>query len=198
MLQTLLAGRENSKSPTHRPLLEGVALRLAIRPAQEPALLALIPMKTAEFPDFFEAAANNYAEQNIANGRWNAAEALELAREETSRLLPEGEKTPDNLLFVLRDTDKDVDIGYLWYGAMTRGTKRVAFLYQLYIHAQHRRQGYGRQALQWFEDEAIRQGFDALALNVSATNPGAARLYEEAGYNPSSIVMRKQLPHGAA
>jgi hypothetical protein len=33
MLQTLLAGRENSKSPTHRPLLEGVALRLAIRPS---------------------------------------------------------------------------------------------------------------------------------------------------------------------
>jgi GNAT superfamily N-acetyltransferase len=161
-------------------------------------LLALIPMETAEFPEFFEAASSNYAEQNVANGRWNAAEALELAREETSRLLPEGEKTADNLLFVLRDTDRGVDIGYLWYGAMARGTKRVAFLYQLYIHPQHRRQGYGRQAMRWFEEQAIRQGFDALALNVSATNQGAVRLYEASGYNPSSIVMRKQLPRGAA
>jgi hypothetical protein len=39
MLQTLLAGRENSKSPTHRPLLEGVALRLAIRPSQPLVML---------------------------------------------------------------------------------------------------------------------------------------------------------------
>ncbi len=97
-------------------------------------MLALVPMETAEFAEFFEVAANSYAADNIANGRWNASDALDLAREESKRLLPEGEKTVENYLFVLRDTGQQSDVGYLWYGTMTRGTKKVAFLYQIYIH----------------------------------------------------------------
>ncbi len=44
-----------------------------------------------------------------------------------------------------------------------------------------------------FETEAISSGHDALALNVSAPNGGAIRLYEAVGYSASSMVMRKEL-----
>jgi ribosomal protein S18 acetylase RimI-like enzyme len=156
-------------------------------------LLTLIPMQTAEFAVFFEVASDNYAKDNVANGRWNASDAPTLAREETKRLLPEGERTTDNYLFVLRDTDLNAEVGYLWYGTMVRGTKKIAFLYQIYIHAQFRRKGYGRQAMHAFETEALKSQHTSLALNVSAINAGALHLYETEGYGASSLAMRKEL-----
>ena len=155
-------------------------------------------MMPADFPAFFEAASESYANDNVASGRWNEADALNLAREETKRLLPQDERAPDNYLLVLLDTDRKAGIGYLWYGTMTRGTKKVAFLFQLYVHKQYRRQGYGLQAMRAFELEALRTGHHSLALNVFASNPGALRLYESVGYSPTSIGMRKELTRGDA
>ena len=155
-------------------------------------MLALIPMEAAEYAAFFEVASESYAKDNVANGRWNAADASTLAREETKRLLPADEKTAENHLFVLQDADLNVEVGYLWYGTLARGTKKVAFLFQIYIHAQFRRKGYGRQAMQAFENEALRGEHNALALNVSAINTDALRLYEAVGYSASSMVMRKE------
>jgi len=161
-------------------------------------LLALIPMEAAEFAEFSEVASENYAKDNVANGRWNASDAPTLAREETKRLLPEGEKTAGNYLFLLRDTDLNVEVGYLWYGTMVRGSKKIAFLYQIYIHAQFRRQGYARQTMHAFETEALKSRHNTLALNVSAINTGARRLYEATGYGTSSLMMLKDLQHGDA
>ncbi len=161
-------------------------------------MVTLQPMMTADFPAFFEAASDSYANDNVASGRWNEVDAPNLAREETKRLLPQAECTPDNSLFVLLDPERGVGVGYLWYGTMTRGTKRVAFLYQLYVHPQYRRHGYGLQAMQAFELESLRTGHDSLALNVFASNPGALRLYERVGYSPTSIGMRKELTRGDA
>ena len=156
-------------------------------------MLALVPMAEDDFSTFFEAVAESHAEDNIAAGRWNASDAPDLAREETKRLLPGNEKTAENHLFVLKDTELKTEIGYLWFGNVTRASKKVAYLYQLYIHPQFRRLGYGRQAMYVFEKEALSRGFDALALHVFATNGGAHRLYQAVGYSASSIVMRKEL-----
>jgi GNAT superfamily N-acetyltransferase len=150
-------------------------------------------MMPADFPAFFEAASESYANDNVASGRWNKADASTLAREETKRLLPQDERTPDNCLFVLLETERRAEIGYLWYGTMTRGTRKVAFLFQLYVRKQYRRQGYGLQAMHAFELEAMRTGHHSLALNVFASNPGALKLYESVGYSPTSIGMRKEL-----
>ena len=155
-------------------------------------------MDAAEFAAFFELASEGYAKDNVANGRWNEADASALAHEETKRLLPEGEKTAENNLFVLRDANLNTDVGYVWYGTMARGTKKVCFLFQIYIHPQFRRKGYGRQAMLKFENEALSSGHNALALNVSATNTDALRLYESVGFSASSMVMRKEPRRGVA
>ena len=150
-------------------------------------------MEAAEFAAFFEVASENYAKDNVANGRWNASDAQTLSREETKRLLPQGEKTADNYLFVLRDTHLNAEVGYLWYGTLVRGTKKIAFLYQIYIHGQFRRRGYGRQAMHALETRALKSGHNSLALNVSAINADARRLYEATGYSASSLMMLKDL-----
>ena len=156
-------------------------------------MLALFPMTEDEFSTFFETVAESHAKDNIAASRWNDSDAPALAREETKRLLPANEKTPENYLFVLQDIDLKSEIGYLWFGNTTRATKKVAYLYQVYIHPQFRRQGYGRQAMFAFEKEALSRGYDALGLHVFATNGGAHRLYQAMGYSASSITMHKEL-----
>lgn len=156
-------------------------------------MITLIPLEAAEFAAFSEVASNNYAKDNVANGRWNASDAPTLAKEETKRLLPEGEKTADNYLFMLRDTQLNAEVGYLWYGTLVRGTKKIAFLNQIYIHGQFRRRGYGRQAMLEFEKEALNSGHNTLALNVSSVNVDARRLYEATGYSASSLMMLKDL-----
>ena len=161
-------------------------------------MLKLIPMEAAAFTTFFEVASGNYAIDNVANGRWNDSDAPTLAREETKRLLPDGEKTAENYLFVLQDTDLNAEVGYLWYGTLVRGTKKVAFLYQIYIHDQFRRKGYGHQAMSAFETEALGSLHNALALNVSAINAAARRLYEVVGYSASSLTLLKDLRRGDA
>ena len=155
-------------------------------------------MRDAEFPAFFKAASNSYARDNAATGRWTENDAPVLASEELKRLLPLGEKTPDHYLFVLHDPSAAADVGYMWYATQARATSRVAFLFQLYVHEQSRRQGYGRQALVAFEHHALDTGHNSLALNVFATNSGALRLYEAAGYSPTSIGMRKLPARSAA
>jgi GNAT superfamily N-acetyltransferase len=153
-------------------------------------------MGEADFPAFFDTASESYARDNVASGRWNEVDAPALAREETRKLLSLDEKTPDNHLFLLRAPDINADVGYLWYGTLTRGTQRVAFLFQLFIHAHCRRRGYGREALQAFEHHASGTGHHSLALNVFASNRGARQLYEGVGYSPTSIGMRKELALG--
>lgn len=161
-------------------------------------MVVLQPMLPEDFPAFFDVAAEGYAADNVASGRWNASDALALARDETRRLLPEGERSPGNHLFVLQDSERLTAVGYLWYGTLARGTKKVAFLFQLHVHEPFRRRGYGRLALQAFELEAARTGHDALGLNVFASNAGALKLYESVGYSPTSIGMRKELPSPSA
>jgi len=156
-------------------------------------MLALIPMTKDEFPTFFETVAESHANDNIVAGRWNSTIALALAKDEIKRLLPGNEITPKNYLFVLQDTDLQCSLGYLWYGCITQASQKIAFLYQLYIHPQFRRQGYGRQAMIAFENEALDRGFTTLALHVFATNGAAYRLYQSDGFSASSITMRKEI-----
>jgi ribosomal protein S18 acetylase RimI-like enzyme len=156
-------------------------------------MIALVPLKEGEFPRFFETVVESHAKDNIAAGRWNASDAPALARKETTRLLPGNEKTPENYLFVLQDTDNKSEVGYLWFGNTTRAGKKVAYLCQLYIHPQFQRCGYGRQAMSAFETEARSRRYDALGLHVLATNAGAHRLYQAAGYGVTSMNMQKEL-----
>lgn len=156
-------------------------------------MLALVPLTEVEFSKFFEAVADSHASNCAAAGRWTASDAPAMAHEETKRLLPGNEKTPENYLFVIQDTTARTEVGYLWFRDLTRAAKRVAYLCQIYIHPRWRRLGYGRNAMLAFEKEALIRGYDALGLHVFATNGAAHSLYQALGYDASSITMFKEL-----
>jgi len=153
----------------------------------------LIRMGEGSYRSFFEVAVKSYAEDNVASGRWSAQDSLALAQAETERLLPQGHATRDNYLFEIRESLTGQPLGYLWAGALNRGIKKVAFIYQLHVLPQVRRQGHGRAALQEFEVIAKGLGFESVALNVFGSNAGAQALYRSLGFVTTSISMQKNL-----
>jgi GNAT superfamily N-acetyltransferase len=57
-----------------------------------------------------------------------------------------------------------------------------AFVDELYIEADYRRRGYGRQALAFLEKNAPELGVNAVHLEVDRGNGPAIELYRHAGY----------------
>lgn len=57
-----------------------------------------------------------------------------------------------------------------------------AFIDELYVEPQYRRQGIGRRAVQFVEERARELGVQALHLEVDPGNDPALELYRRAGY----------------
>jgi ribosomal protein S18 acetylase RimI-like enzyme len=153
----------------------------------------LVRMREESFERFFELAVHGYAEDNAASGRWSWQDAVLLARTETTRLLPQGLATKDNDLFEIQLPRSGEIVGYLWAAALNRGVKKVAYIYQLYVLPEFRRQGHARRALQQYEAMARQGGFGSVALNVFGSNTGAQTLYRSLGFAVTSIGMHKDL-----
>jgi len=158
----------------------------------------LCEMSEDSYRTFFEVAVRGYAEDNVASGRWTSEDAMQLARKETERLLPQGLATPDTYLFDIREKLGSQTVGYLWAAASRRGSKKVAFVYQLLILPEFRRQGHGRGALMEFEGMARGLGFQGMALNVFGSNRAAQALYRSLGFVTTSLSMHKDLPQNGA
>jgi ribosomal protein S18 acetylase RimI-like enzyme len=153
----------------------------------------LVRMREESFDRFFELAVQSHAEDNVASGRWSTQDALLQARNEATRFLPQGFATKDIDLFEIQTPSSSEIVGYLWAGALDRGTKKVAYLYQLYVLPEYRRQGHARRAIQAYEAMAREGGFRSVALNVFGSNTAAQTLYRSLGFAVTSIGMHKDL-----
>ena len=161
-------------------------------------MTTLISMRPEFFPAFLALAAETYASENVASGRWPAEVALELARKETERLLPQGLETPKNYLLEVLDAEAGPTVGFVWFASTTRGSASAAFIYQIYVEPQARGQGHARAALVAVETYAQSQGMAAVLLHVFSHNTGAQALYRSVGYSVASLNMHKLLPPGDA
>lgn len=150
-------------------------------------------MPESVFPGYLEAAIVGYADVNVAAGRWPAAGALQRSREDFDHLLPLGLETPDNFLFEIVEEGRGVAVGVLWYALIRKYGACTAFVYDIEIKAEHRRQGHARNALREFEKLAREGGATSVGLNVFANNPAAQALYRKLGYIPTNMTLRKPL-----
>jgi ribosomal protein S18 acetylase RimI-like enzyme len=156
----------------------------------------LIPMSAATFADYLEASNVEYANDKVAAGQWSEAEALDKAREESARLLPQGLDTPENWLFDIVADDgptHDTPVGMVWIARQTRGGKPVAFVYDVLIHPAHQRQGHARRAFQALEQEVALRGMAGIALHVFGHNSAARALYERLGFGVTNLNLFKPL-----
>ena len=91
-------------------------------------------------------------------------------------------------------------IGYiaLCWGYSIEEGGRDAFLDEFYIDEQYRGQGFGRQALEAVQAEAVKFDVQALHLEVARTNERARRLYESTGFvaRERYVIMTNELGIG--
>ena len=155
-------------------------------------------MQADTFPAYVEAAITGYAEDNVLAGRWSPVGAMERSRADFESLLPHGLSTPDNFLFeILEDAGAQI-VGYVWLALERKHGSCGAYIYDLEVKPEHRRQGHAYRALKALEPLAVKAGATSIGLNVFASNIGAQALYKNLGYAPTNLNMYKPLPETEA
>ena len=150
----------------------------------------LRPITDSEYATWLEEVIPGYAEDKVSSGQWPAESALELSRKEYAELLPKGKDTENNYIFTVLSPDGEA-VGTLWFVAKERANRRIAYVYDIFVAPQHRRQGHAFRAFLALEEEVARLGLSGVALHVFGHNHEAQALYRKLGYVPTNINMFK-------
>lgn len=151
-------------------------------------MITLDLMNSTEFQEYLNSAIKSYAESHVESGNWSEQESISKATEQYAQLLPDGEKTANNLLFTIRFDGQEV--GMIWL-ALKPNNK--GFIYDIKIKEDYRGRGLGKQAMEDIEKVGREYGIKRIGLHVFAHNQTARGLYEKLGYKETSIVMAKEL-----
>ncbi|MCA1055838.1 GNAT family N-acetyltransferase [Rossellomorea aquimaris] len=152
-------------------------------------MVTLQKMNAQEFQQYLEVAVAEYAKEKALAGNWEENESLQKAKEEFSRLLPDGEKSENNYLFTIVTGDGE-RAGILW---LAKQSEEKAFIYDIKVDEDFQGKGYGKQAMKAIEDQAKEIGFNKIGLHVFGHNKIARSLYEKIGYTTTNVVMEKDI-----
>jgi ribosomal protein S18 acetylase RimI-like enzyme len=150
-------------------------------------------MTEAEYTEWQQDLAEDYAKEKVASGAWDPDGAVERALESSASLLPEGLATPRTLILQAVDSD-GVAVGRAWVALdHPQGGPDCAYLYDIEVLAERRSQGFGRALLAAVEEEVRKAGVGSLELNVFGSNRVAVSLYSSSGYTVVTQQMRKRV-----
>ena len=152
-----------------------------------------VPFTEVDFHAWLVQAIPAFALTNVQDGRWSLAESLAKSQEAHVALLPQGLATPDQFFMHLQDDASDERVGSMWWSESDKGGRRGAYVYNIEIDESARRRGFARAAFAELERVARGHGVQQIGLHVFGHNTGARRLYDELGFEPTSITLRKVL-----
>lgn len=126
---------------------------------------------------------------------------------EIDALLPDGENTKNHYLYAIEinascpdkqaadsvdissdyagiyaDSDAEITVGYLWFFAVEKEGRDIAFLMDIFVRPEYRRKGIARKALRLAEKLPAERGYDTIRLHVEDSNSAAKNLYAGLGY----------------
>jgi GNAT superfamily N-acetyltransferase len=151
----------------------------------------LEPMTREQYDAFRLTGEDEYAESIRDSGSLPDAEAREQAAADYARLLPDGMDSEGHRFWTAYDGDEAV--GLLWLRLKDTSVGVTAFGFDFSVREELRRRGYGRALLQAAEDECRRLGVVTVGLNVFGHNLAARSLYEQMGFEVTSIQMSRRL-----
>lgn len=157
------------------------------------SMLELKPMDAATFQRFLDHAVPQYAAEKVRSGEWSPEEAQARGEGEFHMLLPQGPDTPGNFLYDLHDAQTGQDVGVLWYALRGEGERTSAFVYEVEVFEPHRRRGHATQAFAALERDAANNGARSIQLHVFGHNHPARALYEGLGFQPTNLMLRRDL-----
>ena len=153
-------------------------------------------MNAAEFQRWLEQAIPTYAAEKVASGHWEKDGAEDLSRKEHEELLPRGVESEGNHFFMILDSGNQA-IGVLWFAVKVKVDLPIAYVFNVEIEPQYRRQGYARRALEALENEVASLGLHGIALHVFGHNTAGRALYASLGYEATNINLFKNVRAGA-
>jgi ribosomal protein S18 acetylase RimI-like enzyme len=152
--------------------------------------VSLRPMTTDELGVFLTSSRDGYVKERVAAGD-DIKAATRIANEVTAASFPNGEPAAGHLVFTVEHDGEA--IGSLWLGPVSEDDPAQYWVWDITIADAHQGHGYGRETMLLAEHEARAMGATALGLNVFGTNARARHLYENLGYEITSIRMAKRL-----
>jgi GNAT superfamily N-acetyltransferase len=156
----------------------------------------LVPMSADQFRAYRDIAERSYAQNIVVSGMLPEAEALQKASQDFDRLLPDGVDTADHQFWTALDADEEV--GMLWLAFTRKSDGLHAFGYDFLVTSKLRRQGYGRAIMAAAEHVCRDRGVVEVGLSVFGFNSGAQALYEQMGFEVTTIQMRKRISRPSA
>ncbi|GAA2605321.1 GNAT family N-acetyltransferase [Dactylosporangium fulvum] len=153
-------------------------------------MFELRPMTPAEYDARIPVLKREYAADEVRAGRSTPETAQERTDQLFARLLPDGLATAGQLLF--SGVADGVVIGFIWL-ALPTPERPQAWVFDIEVDPEHRRNGYGRALMLAAEDQLRSRGVERLGLNVFGHNPNARNLYESLGFEVTSLQMSKEL-----
>jgi GNAT superfamily N-acetyltransferase len=155
-------------------------------------MIRLEPMDEATYAAWLETTIREYAQEKVEAGNWLAADAQHRSERDFADLLPEGRATAGHELRVMIDSDAE-SVGYAWWVPREQPFGRVAYIYDIAVHPEHRRKGYAQAALTQIEAYARERGMVGVELHVFGWNVGARQLYLRSGYVETNVTMLKRV-----
>jgi len=151
----------------------------------------LEPMTREQYDAYRATSEISYADEIRDSGSMPESEAREKAAADFARLLPDGLDSEGHRFWTAYDGDEAV--GMLWLKLTDTSAGVTAFGYDFSVREDLRRKGYGRALMQAAEVECREHGVVSVGLNVFGHNLGAQSLYEQMGFEVTSIQMSKSL-----
>ncbi len=153
--------------------------------------VSLRKMTEAEFVTWKAYSIDEYAKDKMKALGIDMSEAMKLSNESFAQLLVDGFATADNHFFTI---ERDDDFcGWLWFATKSEWGVTSAFVYDLEVKSEYRRQGIAAAAMRLLETEAQACGASKIALHVFGQNEGARDLYAKVGYTITDYSMAKTL-----
>ncbi|MEZ5924624.1 MAG: GNAT family N-acetyltransferase [Hyphomicrobiaceae bacterium] len=104
---------------------------------------------------------------------------------------------PSNFIFLAVNDAEPA--GYLFGELIERGESsityahRVVYVHHLAVDSRFRRQGLGSKLLGAAEEIAREHGISAIALDTWSFNRNAGQFFEQAGFSPYNVKLRKEI-----
>jgi ribosomal protein S18 acetylase RimI-like enzyme len=148
-------------------------------------------MNDAQFGAFFDDLMPSYAAERALADHVSLDVARRHVVDQIAGLLPHGRLSEGHSFLCIVRSGSAAWLGSVWY--MMENSVRQAFLYNITVFPEHRRQGIASVALAQVEERVRLAGYGILGLNVFAHNAGAAALYRKLGFTAVSHYMNKTL-----
>lgn len=150
----------------------------------------LRPMSEGEYQRVRESIFEDYARDTASVRSVSIEEGRIEATRQFDVLLPDGIASKGHYFWRIIAENGDA-VGDLW--VLVESDKGRAFIYFIGIDEEYRGHGYSKAAMLALETTVKPLGANHIDLNVFGNNTVAVHLYENLGYKPTAMNMRKEI-----